>query len=257
MHFAITVSCFLVDDKMISAPYDPGMPRKPNPLPSPVEKQLEGVHLVRHQNLLVLVGRLGHAKAVADAVPGFNTGYVYQLVRKTRGMGSALARRIEDAFGLEKGAMDRPDLGLGGVDRKGKTVPKRQIRLKNRILGEAGQSQRLELQPADGRVGFQSGDPGAFAVAIDGDWGYPRLRHGDIVVLEPNSRIEAGDLALLQLNDGRPQFGVLALIKPDHYSVTGVDGSTKPVTIARSKVAEIQKAVAILLAPELIPSGSS
>ncbi|MBF0625797.1 MAG: hypothetical protein HQL82_13440 [Magnetococcales bacterium] len=66
------------------------------------------VREIRRRNLQSLVQKHGGQKALSNLVPPTSSGHISQMFNGTRGMGSAVARRIEKCLNRPHGWMDQP-----------------------------------------------------------------------------------------------------------------------------------------------------
>lgn len=207
-------------------------------------KALTGVSKTRQQNLLALVDGFGRPK-ILDRVPEIKSGPLSYYVSGQRGIGHKTARLIEEAFGKAEGDMDLPDWGQGSSTSKAKPIKGRQIKL----IGDFDGTTVTAGKVAE-RVEFQSSDPGAFAMRVVLDWAQPRIKHGEVIVAEPNSTAKGGDLVVVKLSTGDYKLGYLVATRQNHVSINRPSLGGETETILTTKITSISPIVAILLRVE-------
>lgn len=121
-------------------------------------------------------------------------------------------------------------------------------------LGGDGYYNELE-KPAghgDGYVEAFSNDANAYAVRVKGDSMHPTIKHGQIVVVEPNGQLVPGENVLIALRDGRKMVKELVTGRPDSVTVVSVNGAERH-TFERSEIDAIHAVAMIVSASKWRP----
>lgn len=90
---------------------------------------------------------------------------------------------------------------------------------------------------ASGTVSAISEDPTAYAMCISGDAGFPAIRDGEYIVVEPSIAPGPTDRVVIALRDGRTMLQELIVDKGDSITVVCLDGSNRR-TIQRADIRE-------------------
>lgn len=99
---------------------------------------------------------------------------------------------------------------------------------------------------SDEFVPFPSRDDQAYAVRVRGDSMTPRIRPGDLIVLEPNMAASPGDDVLVKLADGRKMVKQLLFKRAGHFHFASVNGAHELLTVAVEDVDAVHKIAAIV-----------
>jgi transcriptional regulator with XRE-family HTH domain len=102
-------------------------------------------------------------------------------------------------------------------------------------------------------LSFESADPKAYAVRIFGDAFHPRIKSGELVVLEPSREIEPGDEVLVLLTDGRSMLRELAHHRDGQFAFNGINAHPR-LTVADSEIESLHYVAAIVKPSRLIDS---
>lgn len=188
----------------------------------------------RRANMLLLIERMpGKTQKAfadkADIVPA----YVSQLAQ-SRGMGDEIARRIETKFGLQRGQMDRPN--LGEFDPGPEVARSTGVPIVGRaalLEGENGYFVE-EDYPAghgDGFIDHPAKDPNAYSLRVVGDSMTPAIRSGWIVVVEPNLSPIVGEYVHALTKKGQHMIKEFLHQKEGSVVLNSINGN-KRLTIA-------------------------
>ncbi|WP_354684415.1 XRE family transcriptional regulator [Cupriavidus necator] len=92
-------------------------------------------------------------------------------------------------------------------------------------LGDNGHFVDVEypVGHGDGYVFFPTRDPDAYALRCNGESMRPRVKHGEFVVVEPNTQIQNGDEVLVKSQDGRVMVKELAYIRDGIVHLSSVN----------------------------------
>lgn len=91
-----------------------------------------------------------------------------------------------------------------------------------------------------------SKDFGVYAVAIDGDGLSPRARHGECLMIEPNSAYAAGDDIFVQHPDGSASAYQFLYRRDDRHYVLPLTGSGAPFALDPEQIKAIHLIAAIV-----------
>jgi SOS-response transcriptional repressor LexA len=104
----------------------------------------------------------------------------------------------------------------------------------------------------DGHVEHYSSDENAYGVRVKGDSMHPAIKHGQVVVIEPNGDLVPGENVLLALRDGRKMVKELVIGRPDSVTVASVNGGER-LTFEREEIEWIHSVAAVVSASKWRP----
>ena len=104
----------------------------------------------------------------------------------------------------------------------------------------------------DGYVEHYSADANAYGVRVKGDSMHPAIKHGQVVVVEPNGQLVPGENVLVALRDGRKMVKELVTGRPDSITLVSVNGGDR-LTIQREEVEFIHAVAAVVSASKWRP----
>lgn len=121
--------------------------------------------------------------------------------------------------------------------------------------GEDGFFSDMGLPPGggDGFARWPSRDPSAYALRVKGDSMQPRIRPGELIVVEPNSPVSPGDDVLVKLTDGRRLVKQLLYRRAGNVVLGSINTAHTPVTIPQDEVEALQLVVGIVSASAAQP----
>lgn len=121
-------------------------------------------------------------------------------------------------------------------------------------LGEDGYYTELEhpVGHGDGFVEAYSSDVNAYALKVKGDSMHPTIRHGQFVIIEPNSQCVPGENVLIALHDGRKLVKELVTERPDSITVMSVNGGNR-LTFDRVQVMFMHPVAGVMSASKWRP----
>lgn len=121
--------------------------------------------------------------------------------------------------------------------------------------GEDGFFSDMGLPPGggDGFARWPSRDPSAYALRVKGDSMQPRIRPGELIVVEPNSPVAPGDDVLVKLRDGRRLVKQLLYRRAGNVVLGSINTAHTPVTIPQDEVEALQLVVGIVSASAAQP----
>jgi SOS-response transcriptional repressor LexA len=126
---------------------------------------------------------------------------------------------------------------------------------------EMGEESMFELRSLTdgkpiGQVPALSDKPGTHAVRVFGDNLYPAVRHGAVLVVDPNAPAVEGELALLETMDGYYLICELVAARDDTITVMPANGGQRK-TFARSTIAACMPVCDIIPGHRFQPSTSN
>lgn len=175
--------------------------------------------------------------------------------RSPRSLGDDAARKIEDAEHLGRGWFDESpsasaqfvkSVTTGNADNSlkksslvfaGKVATSKIKVAGMAMLGLDGFFDEIPGDAADsaGVVDAMSDDPAAYALCIRGDAGFPAIRDGEYIVVEPHLKASPSDRVVIVLRNGRTMLQELIIERPESITVVGLDGSARR-TIMRTEI---------------------
>ncbi len=176
--------------------------------------------------------------------------------RTPRSLGDEAARKIEDAESLGRGWFDEsPRDDSGNVISLTDRYPNKPSRTAGIVFaGKVAPSQKVKVagmarlcsdgffdeipgsdEASDGVVEALSDDPAAYALCIRGDAGFPAIRDGEYIVVEPHLKAAPTDRVVIVLRDGKTMLQELIIDRPESITVVSLDGATRR-TIPRSDI---------------------
>ncbi len=118
-----------------------------------------------------------------------------------------------------------------------------------RVIGEAilGVDGALEMnEDLDGWLKIYSDDPDAFGLKVKGDSMWPRIKSGEYVLIEPNTKVRAGDEVFVRTVEGHNMIKVLGYARDGEYQFTSINQDHRPITLAFSDVSKVDYVAGIL-----------
>ncbi|EPS5379636.1 LexA family transcriptional regulator [Escherichia albertii] len=170
--------------------------------------------------------------------------------KSTRNIGDKLARKFEAALGLPNGWLDlvhdvtpiascSDSLTFVGQVRKGLV----------RVVGEAilGVDGTIEMtEERDGWLKIYSDDPDAFGLRVKGDSMWPRIKSGEYVLIEPNTKVFPGDEVFVRTIEGHNMIKILGYDRDGEYQFTSINQDHRPITLPYHQVAKVEYVAGIL-----------
>lgn len=142
------------------------------------------------------------------------------------------------------------DAELAGTPRGAKRIPV----IGTAKLGSDGYYEELASSPGhgDGFIDSYSHDPDAYALRVKGDSMHPAIRHGSLVIVEPNGRCVPGEYVAIALKDGTKMVKELVIERPDEMVVESVNGQLRR-TIEKIDIERVHPVGAIVPASKWRP----
>lgn len=105
----------------------------------------------------------------------------------------------------------------------------------------------------DGWIDSYSSDGNAYALRVKGDSMHPSIRHGQFVVIEPNSACVPGEYIVLALRDGRKMVKELVRESESEIVIESVNGNGR-ATLDKVDIERMQPVAAIIPASRWRPA---
>ncbi|EHI1011830.1 TPA: S24 family peptidase [Escherichia coli] len=137
------------------------------------------------------------------------------------------------------GANDEDTLSFVGKLKKGLV----------RVVGEAilGVDGAIEMtEERDGWLKIYSDDPDAFGLRVKGDSMWPRIKSGEYVLIEPNTKVFPGDEVFVRTVEGHNMIKVLGYDRDGEYQFTSINQDHRPITLPYHQVAKVEYVAGIL-----------
>lgn len=146
---------------------------------------------------------------------------------------------------------DTVELEYGGRPRAIRRVPV----VGTARMGDDGYYEELQHPTGfgDGSLDSFTADGNAYALRVKGDSMHPAIRHGQFVVVEPNSRCVPGEYVVIQLRDGRKMVKELVRELADEVVIESVNGNNR-ATIDKSDIDRMQAVAGIIPASKWRPA---
>lgn len=93
---------------------------------------------------------------------------------------------------------------------------------------------------------WHSDDPSAYGLRVKKDSMSPRIRSGEIIVIEPSAQVSSGDDVLVKLRNGRKMVKRLLYQRGGEVGLHSVNVAHQELTISLEEVEAIQLVAAIL-----------
>lgn len=99
----------------------------------------------------------------------------------------------------------------------------------------------------DGFVRYPTKDKNAYALRVKGDSMRPRIKPGEFVLIEPNTRCDPGHEVMVQTKNGRCMVKVLDFRRNGVVQLSSVNETDfKPFTLDESEIEKIHRMAAII-----------
>ncbi|WP_109544187.1 LexA family transcriptional regulator, partial [Escherichia coli] len=137
------------------------------------------------------------------------------------------------------GANDEDTLSFVGKLKKGLV----------RVVGEAilGVDGAIEMtEERDGWLKIYSDDPDAFGLRVKGDSMWPRIKSGEYVLIEPNTKVFPGDEVFVRTIEGHNMIKILGYDRDGEYQFTSINQDHRPITLPYHQVAKVEYVAGIL-----------
>lgn len=99
----------------------------------------------------------------------------------------------------------------------------------------------------DGYVEHYSADENAYGVRVRGDSMHPAIKHGQVVVVEPNGPLVPGENVLVALRDGRKMVKELVTVRADSITLVSVNSGER-MTVQQEEVEFVHAVAAVVSA---------
>ncbi|CAM3697922.1 XRE family transcriptional regulator [Cupriavidus respiraculi] len=156
--------------------------------------------------------------------------YGYSPPWLVNGKGDRLAKGVE-------ADLDEPSLSLDTIRIPAEAFKRIPVRGMAQ-LGDNGHFCEIEypVGDGDGFLYFPTRDPDAYGLRCNGDSMRPRVKHGEFVVVEPNTPVTNGDEVLVKSQDGRVMVKELAYIRDGSLHLASVNEKHGMLRIPQAEV---------------------
>lgn len=98
----------------------------------------------------------------------------------------------------------------------------------------------------DGYLPWPTRDPNAYALRVKGDSMQPRIRPGELLIVEPNVRVSPGDDVVVRTTSGRKMVKRLLFKRPEEVTLGSINQAHFETTISLTEIESIQYVSAIV-----------
>ncbi|MDD5353443.1 MAG: S24 family peptidase, partial [Candidatus Omnitrophica bacterium] len=84
----------------------------------------------------------------------------------------------------------------------------------------------------EGIITYPTQDTDAYAIRIDGDALKPRIKHGEFIIVEPNTKVESGDEVIIKSKDGRLLVRTFEYIRDGRLYYTSINENVLKAVIS-------------------------
>ncbi|MBN6378869.1 helix-turn-helix transcriptional regulator, partial [Escherichia coli] len=98
----------------------------------------------------------------------------------------------------------------------------------------------------DGWLKIYSDDPDAFGLRVKGDSMWPRIKSGEYVLIEPNTKVFPGDEVFVRTIEGHNMIKILGYDRDGEYQFTSINQDHRPITLPYHQVAKVEYVAGIL-----------
>lgn len=95
----------------------------------------------------------------------------------------------------------------------------------------------------DGYALFPTSDKNAFGLHVQGDSMRPRFKPGEVVIIEPNKKVESGQEVCVKTTDGRVMVKVLDWRRHGMTQLSSVNEDHKPITLKDQQIEFVYRVV--------------
>lgn len=128
------------------------------------------------------------------------------------------------------------------VDLHQEEVKLKTIRITGEIYGEEDGNLgtvRYEYSIDADRVAYPASGDRCYALRVRGDSMSPRIRHGEIIVIDPDHEPEAGDDVVIKMKDGRMMVKVFLYRRHNEITVGAINAGVGNTTLIADDVSEM------------------
>lgn len=180
---------------------------------------------------------------------------------KAKTMGTAMARGIESGLNdpsIPEGWMDRPIDEMAAGDLPLPVGFERVPVVGTAQLGDDGFWYEFEYPTGygDGFVLYPMKDRNGYALRVKGDSMRPRLKHGEFVIVSPNTTATPGDEVAVKIADGRVMVKVFDWLRDGVYQFSSVNEDHKRMTFASSEITFVHVVVGTMKSGSYYPDNA-
>lgn len=98
----------------------------------------------------------------------------------------------------------------------------------------------------EGYIAWPTRDPNAYALRVKGDSMQPRIRPGELIIVEPNVQVNPGDDVVVRTRAGRKMVKQLLMKRAGEITLGSINQEHRQTTISLEEVESIQFVAAIM-----------
>ncbi|WP_430233287.1 S24 family peptidase [Nitrosomonas communis] len=205
------------------------------------------LHEHRKERLRALIEKEygGVQKNFAEAV-GIDANYISRILsdsnaREHRNIGNSLLARISK---LHPHWLDtNVEAYQQGI------FYSKPIRISGEIQGGDGGYLSIQQYPegfATGCIMLPVSNPNCYALKVRGDSMHPRIKHGEIIAVDPDHPPEPGDDVVVNLKDGRQMVKVYLYKKHGEVTLGSINNNHVDITISQDQIEDMHYVIARL-----------
>lgn len=104
----------------------------------------------------------------------------------------------------------------------------------------------LPVDAKESQLPYHGQDPRAYAVQVRGDGMANRIMSGDYVIVEPSTQPKPGDIAVVELRDGRKTVRLVLFERDNEVRLAGFNHNTDPLLLSAVEIYAMHKVVGII-----------
>ena len=203
------------------------------------------------KNLSYLMPQRGVSQSeVARATGGTQPTINRILSGESEGPRTANVKALADYFGVTADALREKDFRqvqhIAHAERGIKEVRNYLRRVPVKWCAVAELKNNVTLEPSPVReVDYPAIDNSTYAIRVQVDTLRPRIKSGELVIVEPSTEPEPGDDVLVLCKDGRRLLKELMYAHDDTVTLGALNGDDRPLTVPREDIEAIHYIAAI------------
>jgi phage repressor protein C with HTH and peptisase S24 domain len=189
-----------------------------------------------------------------EARTGIDNGNLSRLERGTQKYSQDTIEKIAAAFEITLSQLFSFEHDTSNTDPKPETVQGKYVAIVGMAQGNADGYINItdySLDDGDGYIYTYSRDVDAYGIRVRGDSMRPRIKSGEYIVAEPNTKALPGDDVVIRLKDKQALVKELLWIRDDEVSLGSINNDIPPRTIQLKDIGSIHRIAAI------VPRGSA
>lgn len=217
---------------------------------------MKDIDQIRRDNMVILQNEVGGPTAAAARIgwdqsqwSNLKNGAADSKTGRPRGMHKNTARKIELAFSREEFWLDTDHSAESNVEPAPDIVMSKLLPISGEIQG--GDNGYLDIQQfpagyAEGCVAHPVRSPNCYALRVRGDSMHPRIKHREIIVIDPDHDLKEGDEIVIHLRDGRQMVKVFLYERDGEVSLGSINDKHPIINVRQEEIKEMHFVAAIL-----------